>query len=52
MGDVIHALRVGVSGKAAGFGTIDTMAILGKQRCINRLDLTLAKLEDARNDAS
>ena len=52
MGDVIHALRVGVSGKAAGFGTIDTMAILGKQRCINRLDLTLAKLEDAQNDAS
>ena len=52
MGDVIHALRVGVSGKAAGFGTIDTMAILGKERCIKRLDLTLAKLEDARNDAS
>ena len=36
MGDVIHALRVAVSGKAAGFGTIDTMAILGKDRCINR----------------
>ena len=52
MGDVIHALRVAVSGKAAGFGTIDTMAILGKDRCLNRLDLTLAQLEDYRNNAS
>ena len=51
-GDVIHALRVGISGKAAGFGTIETMAILGKDRCIKRLDLTLAKLEDARNTAA
>lgn len=45
IGDIIHALRVALTGKAAGFGMFDTMAVLGRQRCINRINRTLDKLE-------
>lgn len=44
IGDIIHALRVSLTGKAAGFGMFDTMAILGRDRCIQRIELALAKL--------
>jgi glutamyl-tRNA synthetase len=42
LGDVIHALRVAVTGKAVGFGLYETLAILGKQRCLARIDRALA----------
>jgi glutamyl-tRNA synthetase len=48
IGDIIHALRVALTGKAAGFGMFDTMAILGRQRCLNRIELALAKLHAAQ----
>ena len=41
---VIHALRVAVTGKAVGFGLFETMAILGKERCLARIDRALARL--------
>ncbi len=41
---VSQALRVAVTGKAIGFGTFDTLAILGKERSLARMDRTLAKL--------
>ncbi len=44
IGDVIHALRVAVTGKPAGFGMFDTLAILGRQSCINRINRALDKL--------
>ena len=44
IGQIIHGLRVAVSGKAAGFGMFDTMSILGRERCVNRISLTLEKL--------
>ncbi len=44
IGDIIHALRVAVTGKAAGFGMFDTLEILGRERCSNRIKLALAKL--------
>ena len=44
IGDIIHALRVAVTGKAAGFGMFDTMSILGKEKTINRIRLTLEEL--------
>lgn len=44
VGDVIHALRVAVTGKAAGFGMFDTLAILGRQRCCNRIQIALDEL--------
>ncbi len=40
-GQIIHALRLAVTGKSVGFGMFDTLAILGKQRCIKRIERTL-----------
>ena len=42
-GQLIHPLRVAVTGKAVGFGLFETLAILGQQRCLNRVDQTLQK---------
>ena len=41
---IIHALRVAVTGKAVGFGMFETLAILGKQRCLARIDRSLGRL--------
>lgn len=35
---IIHALRVSTTGKAVGFGMFDSLAILGKERCLRRID--------------
>lgn len=43
-GEIIHALRVAVTGQAAGFGMYDTLAILGQDRCVNRIRLALDAL--------
>lgn len=43
IGDVVHAVRVAVTGKAVGFGLFDTLAILGRDRCLARIDRALAK---------
>ena len=34
IGQIIHALRVAVTGKAVGFGVFETLAILGKDRSL------------------
>lgn len=52
IGLIINALRVAVTGKAVGFGTFETLAILGKDRCLQRIDQTLQKAEDAIENAS
>jgi glutamyl-tRNA synthetase len=44
IGQVIHALRVAVTGKAVGFGMFETLAILGRERCLARIDRALARL--------
>lgn len=41
IGDVIHALRVAVTGKAVGFGMFDILAILGKARVLSRIERAL-----------
>lgn len=41
---IIHALRVSVTGKGVGFGMFETLAILGKQRSLARIDRALAML--------
>jgi glutamyl-tRNA synthetase len=43
IGQVIHALRVAVTGKAIGFGLFETLAILGRGRCLARIDQTLRR---------
>ena len=43
IGQIIHALRLAVTGKAVGFGMFDILAILGKEACLRRIDLALAR---------
>jgi glutamyl-tRNA synthetase len=38
IGDIVHAVRVAVTGKAVGFGLFETLAILGRERCLARID--------------
>lgn len=41
VGQVIHALRVATTGKPAGPGMFDCLALLGKDRCVARIDRAL-----------
>jgi glutamyl-tRNA synthetase len=41
-----QTLRVAVTGKDVGFGTYETLAILGKERCLARIDRALARLDN------
>jgi glutamyl-tRNA synthetase len=41
IGQIIHAVRVAVTGKSTGLGLFDTLAILGKSSCLARIDHTL-----------
>jgi len=45
VGQIIHAVRVAVSGKAVGFGLFETLAILGRERCLARIDRALGLVE-------
>ena len=44
IGQIIHAVRVAVTGKAVGFGLFETLAILGRQSCLARIDRALARI--------
>lgn len=44
IGQIIHALRVAVTGKSVGVGMFDTLEILGKDACLARIDRTLASM--------
>ena len=44
VGQIIHALRVAVTGKAVGFGVFDSLAILGREHCLARIDRALNRL--------
>ena len=44
IGQVIHAVRVAVTGKAVGFGLFEGLAILGRDACVARIDRALARL--------
>ncbi|MFH1919082.1 MAG: glutamate--tRNA ligase [Planctomycetota bacterium] len=44
IGQIVHAIRVAVTGKAVGFGLFDTLAILGRGRSIARIDRALSRL--------
>jgi len=41
MGQIIHALRLAVTGKGVGLGMFDAMAILGRKSCLARIDRAL-----------
>ena len=41
IGQIIHAVRVAVTGKAVGFGLFEGLAILGRDACLGRIDRAL-----------
>ena len=43
VGDLIHAVRVSITGTAVGCGLFETMVILGKESCLKRLDLAVER---------
>jgi len=46
-GEIVHAVRVAVTGKAVGFGLFDILSILGRDRCLARIDRALALLAES-----
>jgi glutamyl-tRNA synthetase len=44
IGQIIHALRVAVTGTAIGFGLFESLAILGKEHCVARINRALAQV--------
>jgi len=42
IGRIVHVLRAAVTGKSVGFGIFDTLAILGQERCLRRIDRCLS----------
>jgi glutamyl-tRNA synthetase len=41
IGDLVHAVRVAITGKGVGFGLFETLAILGRERCVRRIERAL-----------
>jgi glutamyl-tRNA synthetase len=52
IGDIVHAVRVAVTGKAVGFGLFETLAILGRDRCLARIDGALQRAASPPQTAS
>jgi glutamyl-tRNA synthetase len=44
LGQIIHAVRVAVTGKGIGFGLHESLAILGKESSVRRIDRALGRL--------
>ena len=43
IGDIVHTLRVAVTGKSVGPGVYDCLAILGREASLARIDRALAR---------
>jgi glutamyl-tRNA synthetase len=43
LGDIVHSVRIAVTGVPVGPGLFDTLSVLGKERSLRRIDRTLAK---------
>jgi glutamyl-tRNA synthetase len=43
IGQLVHPLRVAVTGQPVGFGLFETMAILGRESCLARIQQALAR---------
>jgi len=48
IGEIIHPVRVAVTGKMVGFGLFDTLAILGKQQSLARIERALERAKDRK----
>jgi len=38
IGPIIHPVRVALTGQSIGLGLFDALAILGKERCLRRIE--------------
>lgn len=47
IGQIIHAVRVAVTGKSVGFGLFETLEILGKERVLRRIDRALQRARES-----
>jgi glutamyl-tRNA synthetase len=43
IGQIIHPVRVAVTGKSVGLGLFDTLAILGRERALRRIGLAMCR---------
>ena len=43
-GEVIHPVRVAISGRTTGPGLFETITVLGRERCVNRLNRALGMI--------
>ncbi len=43
IGQIIHPVRVAITGKSVGLGLFDTLAILGQARCLRRIESALGR---------
>jgi glutamyl-tRNA synthetase len=48
IGQIIHALRVAVTGKSVGFGMFETLEILGKEACLRRIARSVGRVKGER----
>jgi glutamyl-tRNA synthetase len=46
--DLIHALRVAVTGKSTGPGLFECLSLLGQTRSLNRIDRALSRLDETK----
>jgi len=44
IGQIVHAVRVATTGKSVGFGIFETLAILGRERTLARIDYCLTEV--------
>jgi len=44
LGQLVHPLRVAVTGKSTGCGMFETLAVLGRDRCLRRIGRLLEQL--------
>jgi glutamyl-tRNA synthetase len=44
IGQIIHAMRVAVTGTAVGFGVFESVAVMGRAHTLARIDRALARL--------
>jgi len=49
IGQIIHAVRVAVTGKAVGFGMFEILEILGRESCLARIDRALERVAAEAN---
>jgi glutamyl-tRNA synthetase len=43
LGDIVHAVRIAITGVPVGPGLFDTVSVLGRETCLRRIDRALAK---------